>query len=254
MLSRGSALHNNSVSQLDAKFLLFLQSTIVYLEWCVRYNYFLSTFLNIDEAGFPIIYLSNSNDKSWITTGIKISCQHKIILYNISKSSSDLKIKLYFKKYCLILRKVICEAKKLLYKQLIATSKNRMKTSWNIIRNVTCKSAKSKYTPSSFKMDNRDIQSEDAADVFNDYFLNKVDNLQPHIDNIISPLRLLKNAYKTVFPSMKIIPVTKGEITSTICSFESTNSSGYDGISSKMLKLCSMAISELFLIFATCLL
>jgi hypothetical protein len=45
--------------------------------------------------------------------------------------------------------------------------------------------------PSSFKMDNKDIQSEDAADVFNDYFWNIADNLQPHIDNVISPLRLL---------------------------------------------------------------
>jgi hypothetical protein len=58
------------------------------------FNYFLSTFLNIYEASFPIIYLSNSNDKSWITTTIKIACQHKRILYNISKTSSDLKIKL----------------------------------------------------------------------------------------------------------------------------------------------------------------
>jgi hypothetical protein len=99
--------------------------------------------------------------------------------------------------------------------------------------------------PSSFKMDNKDIQSEGAADVFNDYFLNIADNLQPHTDNIISPLWLLKNAYQTVFLSMKIIPVAKGEI-SIICSLKSKNSSGYDGISSNMLKLCSMAMSEPF--------
>jgi hypothetical protein len=45
---------------------------------------------------------------------------------------------------------------------------------------------------------------------------------------------------------MKIIPVTKGEIISIICSLKSKNSSGYDGISSNMLKLCRMAISEPF--------
>jgi hypothetical protein len=129
------------------------------------FKYFLSTFLNIYEASFPIIYLSNSNDKIWITAGIKISCQRKRILCNNSKHSSDLKIKLYLNKYCLILRKVICKAKKLHYKQLIATSKNRTRTSWNIIRNVTHKSTKSNYMPSSFKMDSKGIQSEDAADV-----------------------------------------------------------------------------------------
>jgi hypothetical protein len=95
-------------------------------------------------------------------------------------------------------------------------------------------------------MDNKDIQSEDAAAVLNDYFLNIAANLQPHIDNIISALGLLKSAYQTVFPSMKIIPMTKGEIISIICSLKSKNSSGYDGISSNILKLCSMAISEPF--------
>jgi hypothetical protein len=120
-----------------------------------------------DEAIFPIFYLSNSNDKSWITTGIKISCQQKIILCNISKHSSDPKIKLHFKKYCFILRKVICEAKKQQYSQLIDTSKKRIKTSWNIIRNVFRKSTRSNYMPSSFKIDNRNIQFKDAADVFN---------------------------------------------------------------------------------------
>jgi hypothetical protein len=81
-------------------------------------------------------------------------------------------------------------------------------------------------------MDNKDIQSEEAAEVLNYYFLNVTDNLQPQIDNIISPLSLLKNAYQTVFPSMEIIPVTKGEIISIICSLKSKNLSGYDGISS----------------------
>jgi hypothetical protein len=42
---------------------------------------------------------------------------------------------------------------------------------------------------------------------------------------------------------MKVIPVTKGEIISIICSLKSKKSSGYDGISSKILKLCSVLIS-----------
>jgi hypothetical protein len=96
------------------------------------------------------------------------------------------------------------------------------------------------------------IQFKDAADVFN-YFLNTADNLQKHADNMNSPLRLLKNAYQTNFPSTEVIPVTKGESISIICSLKSKKSSGYDGISSEILKLCSMAMSPV-LILATCLL
>jgi hypothetical protein len=39
------------------------------------------------------------------------------------------------------------------------------------------------------------------------------------------------------------IPVTKGEIINIISSLKSMKSSGYDGISSKILKLCCMFIS-----------
>jgi hypothetical protein len=100
--------------------------------------------------------------------------------------------------------------------------------------------------PSSFKMDNKDIQSQEATEVFNDYFFNIAHNLQLQIDNLISPLSLLKDAYQTGFLSMEIIPVTKGEIISIICSVKSENSPGYDGIPSRILKLCTSVISEPF--------
>jgi hypothetical protein len=106
------------------------------------FNKFLSIFLNIYEASFLILYLSNSNDKSWIITGIKISYQRKRFLHKIIKYSNDPKIKIYLKKFCIILRKLICEAKKLYYNQLIETSNNRNKTAWNIIRNVFHNSTK----------------------------------------------------------------------------------------------------------------
>ena len=94
-----------------------------------------------------------------------------------------------------------------------------------------------------FKMDNRNIQSNDVADAFNEYFLNIAHSLQTHHDKTSSPLELLKNAYQPILQSMKVIPVTKGEIINIICSLKSKKSSGYDGISSKVLKLCSVFIS-----------
>jgi hypothetical protein len=43
---------------------------------------------------------------------------------------------------------------------------------------------------------------------------------------------------------VEVIPVTTGEIISIICSLKSRTFSGYDGISSEILKLCSMTISQ----------
>jgi hypothetical protein len=94
-----------------------------------------------------------------------------------------------------------------------------------------------------FKMGNKKIQSKDAADAFNECFLNIALNLQTHSDKINSPLELLKNAYQPIFQSMKIILVTKGEIINIISSLKSKNSSCYDGISSEILKLSSVFVS-----------
>jgi hypothetical protein len=46
------------------------------------------------------------------------------------------------------------------------------------------------------------------------------DNLQIEIDNDISHLSLLKNAYQNYFSQMSIIPVMEGEIQSIKCSLK----------------------------------
>jgi hypothetical protein len=43
---------------------------------------------------------------------------------------------------------------------------------------------------------------------------------------------------------MNIIPVTEGEIQSLICSLKAKDSSGYDGISTEILKICNSLISK----------
>ena len=45
---------------------------------------------------------------------------------------------------------------------------------------------------------------------------------------------------------MQIVPITEGEIRSIISALKSKNSSGYDGISTKVLKLCRNQISRTF--------
>jgi len=48
---------------------------------------------------------------------------------------------------------------------------------------------------------------------------------------------LLKK-YQSKFPPMQIVRITEEGIRSITCSLKSKNSFGYDGISTKMLKLC----------------
>jgi hypothetical protein len=94
------------------------------------FNLFLNNYLRIFYTSFPLhktIQRSNKN-KSWITTGIKISCNHKKDLYLLSRDSNDINLKEYCKQYCKILSSVIKEAKRLEYNNKIINSSNKMKT------------------------------------------------------------------------------------------------------------------------------
>ena len=95
------------------------------------------------------------------------------------------------------------------------------------------------------KMNNKEVSVVKSAEAFNNYFLYMADDLQIQIYNDTSPISLLNNAYQNNFSQLNIIPVTEGEIRSIICSWKAKDSSGYDGVSTKMLKMCNSLISEL---------
>jgi hypothetical protein len=57
-------------------------------------------------------------------------------------------------------------------------------------------------------------------------------------------ISFLKDALPVKFPHIKIIPTTETEINSIIHSLKSINSSGYDEVTSKILKACSALISS----------
>jgi hypothetical protein len=79
------------------------------------YNAFLKMYLTIFEASFPVTYYDNYKDNDWITKAIRISCQRKRSLYLLSGNCMDLKLIMYYKRYCSISRKTIRGAKKLYY-------------------------------------------------------------------------------------------------------------------------------------------
>jgi hypothetical protein len=99
----------------------------------ISFNKFLNTCLRIFQSCF-IKKRKNSNIVAtpWITKGIKTSCNRKRELYLIARDSNVLEHKLCYKHYWKILSKVMKEAKKLYYKDIITKSKNKMKTTWNI--------------------------------------------------------------------------------------------------------------------------
>jgi late competence protein required for DNA uptake (superfamily II DNA/RNA helicase) len=102
-----------------------------------KFNIFHNTCLLILEDSFPLVYKKKKDTNKWITKGIRISCNHKGALYILLKKSSDDRLKLYYKRYCIILMRVIKEAKNLYYQKLISNSENKIQLTWMIINKET---------------------------------------------------------------------------------------------------------------------
>ena len=115
---------------------------------------------------------------------------------------------------------------------------------WNIINNVTRNAEKSSHLPYSFKMNNKAVSTVKSAEAFNNYFLTMADDSQIQTDYDIWLISLLKNANQNDFSQVNITPVTEGEIQSIICSLKTKDSSGYDGVATKLLKMCNSVISK----------
>jgi hypothetical protein len=75
--------------------------------------------------------------KSWITPGIKRSCNTERELYKTIKSNNDPGLKEHYRKYCRVLGRVILIAKKLYLNKITTNSNNKIKTTWKVIKNMT---------------------------------------------------------------------------------------------------------------------
>jgi hypothetical protein len=94
-----------------------------------KFNSFLNIFLKIFEKSLPIKTEKKLFETNvWISKGIKTSCKHKRVLYQISKTSNNQLLKKHYRKYCKILTQVIKEAKGMHFNKLIVESDNKVKT------------------------------------------------------------------------------------------------------------------------------
>jgi len=84
----------------------------------------------------------------------------------------------------------------------------------------------------------------DVANAFNTFFTTITEKL--NIQQIVKgdTISILKDSLPGNFPIIDIIPITEAEIQSIIHSQKTKKSSGYDEITSKILKACAFVISH----------
>jgi hypothetical protein len=142
----------------------------------------------------------------------------------------------YYLRYCKILSRVIKEAKRQHYNRLITKFNNQIKTTWNIIRHERGKSHLTEQIPSLLINDEKVKDPKDIADAFNTFFLT-ITQINLHQEAGDDAISFLREAFPEKFPGIKTIPSMETEIKSIIHSLKTRNPSGYDGITSKIIKL-----------------
>jgi hypothetical protein len=141
-----------------------------------------------------------------------------------------------YTRYCTLLRKVIRRAKAMYYDEIIMVSTSKSKVSWKIINNEIGQEPNKKFTYSELRDGNVKIYINNAAKLFNNYFLSSVNKLVGQHFNNEGFLSLLCEGSSDKFTEIVNIPVIAAEALSTILSLKNNTSCGYDGLSNEIIK------------------
>lgn len=179
----------------------------------------------------------NKTCNKWITKGLKISCRKKRHLTFEMKYSNDENFKAYVKHYKQILKSTIKLAKRLQLEKVIQNSSNKIKTTWDIIKNET--GGKQNNLKSNFKIIVNDIVINDPqviANEFNKYFIEIPNILSNSLNAHTNPLIFLKHTEKKLFKSFFLYPTSESEVQKIVGQLKNTSSVGLDSIPSAILK------------------
>lgn len=210
------------------------------------FNTFHDLFTLFHKLCFPEIkvkVVNKGTKNKWLTKSLKRCCVKKRCLYLKYKSSASNKKynKAQYTIYNKILKNCLLQTQKIQNCKQIASSQNICKAAWNIIkRNTEYKSKVDEIQE--VKIDN-DIYTNpnEICEQFNKYYLNltsQSSNSNKNPENKINH-NLITNP-NTIF----LTPIDSHDMFNFIKSLKNKNSTGYDLINTKMIKLSSTYISS----------
>jgi hypothetical protein len=196
----------------------------------------LTTFHSLCFPVVKVVISTKPRRAKWITKNLKTCTKRKRLLYVTSCKSPSVENKLAYKSYARTLRGCINTAQKSSNYRYISSSKNRCRATWDVINKKVGNIRQSNQIKSILHNSQNITNSKDIANIFNEYYIN--------ISNIFhqnyNPSVMNCNRHAA---TMYCNPTSPSEIHRIIMGLKNTNSSGYDEINSKFLRLCSQSIS-----------
>lgn len=201
------------------------------------YNCFNDLFTLIYKLCFPIVRIKIDKrcKNFWISKGIRISCKTKRALHFHWLKSKSNKSKLKYKTYTKLLRACIDRSQKNLNNKMMQKSKNKCKTSWNIIKKEYGIAHNNEIIKEIIIEGNIITDQSQIANAFNKKFTFKKDN---------SNLRS-RNLNSSNCSSIFLRPCSKDEIFKTIMTLNNTKAVGFDEVATEALKACASEVSTI---------
>ena len=175
----------------------------------------------------------------WVTKGLKKSSKAKRMLrykYYRNKTNEN---KITFKKYSTVLKKCINDLQTLNNLKHISNSNNKCKAVWDIVKRNMGNEVSREYIDKIVDSKFTATSGSDIANLFNNHFIDIVEN-NSSINNNTSHDNFKSNI---INHSIFLEPTNEIEIYNIIKSLKNTRSSGYDNLTTKLIKRISPYIS-----------
>ena len=221
----------------------------------LSYQAFEDFVLRIKEKNMPMKTVRFDKYKhkmtKWVTTGIITSIKFRDKLYRQLKShpvnsQEYYTLKTNLKTYNTILTKNIRKAKKDYYYDQFAKYKNDIRKTWDTLKDVIIRSKNTSSFPSHFIINTSTVTEKPIiADKFNEYFCEIGPKLAESIPSPRNPhVNFQSNLGTPCLDNFIFDYPTAEEIIKHIQNLKPKSSSGYDQISSKLLKEIGPIISQ----------
>lgn len=205
---------------------------ILYAEGDVSQTFsrFLETFMCYFEDSFKLIKKRTCNvERGWLTAGIRVSSRKLRLLADMfSKGLIDA---CFYKRYKLIYRRVVRQAKRMYFDRKLMNAANKSKTAWKIIKSHVNGDVAS--TVDYMNISGQQVTDpEQIANSFNQYFANLPLDILSKIPTDLQYEPLPCQTDRTIF----LTPVTENEIIGVIRELKNSGSTGDDGIPVSVIK------------------
>ena len=193
---------------------------------------------------FPKVRQSRkqAKDKEWITNGIKRAIKQKNLLFQTQIKYNNKENIEKWKKYRNCLNKIIKNAQREYYKNLIKQHNNNCIGLWKTLGSIIC-NKKKQTNINKLNINNQIINDPiRIANTMNNYFTNIGPDLAKKFKNSTNT-NFMKFMGESNKQSMYMFKTNPSEVFKLINKLKNKKSSGFDELSARFLKLCAPYIS-----------